>query len=135
MREIKFRACYKSDKKMMYRSVYDRNWYTDPKGGKAVITIHPNDQNTMHLMQFTGLKDKNGKEIYEGDILKAKASDVIHPQDLHKVKDEYIISSIYWNKIECCFETDFNAVWFPYSEKTLEVIGNIYQNKELIKTL
>ena len=64
-REVKFRAWDGSQ--MIYRGLYDRNWYTDEKGGKVVRSINPNDINDLKVMQYTGLKDKNGREIYEGD--------------------------------------------------------------------
>jgi len=70
---------------------------------------HHEDRNSI-LLQFTGLHDKNGKEIYEGDIVefeseygKAK-SEVAYPED-----------------------------WLFFSEdKTLKIIGNIYENPELL---
>ena len=65
MRKIKFRAWYSKDKSMMYdvQDVYDYSGWSfesfieDNKSGKCV------------LMQYTGLKDINSVEIYEGDII------------------------------------------------------------------
>ena len=75
------------------------------------------------LMQFTGLKDKNGVEIFEGDVL-------FHPlQGRRKVFYPYseTVASYGLRNIDNGFGStlqDSHAVW--------EVIGNIYQNKELI---
>lgn len=115
-RKIKFRAYNKETGEMML-------WYDIQRFGNLnkLITL-----NHVVLQQFTGLYDKHGIEIYHGDIVKAKAKDVIHPQDLHKIKEEYVTSSIYWYQSECCFETHFNCFSFSDSEKILEVIGNIY---------
>jgi len=69
------------------------------------------------LMQYTGLKDKNGVEIYEGDVI--KHNDINKP---------FLVESL--EK----FFTDMGAEQFDYSysSEMLEVIGNIYENPELI---
>lgn len=89
------------------------------------------------IMQFTGLKDKNGKEIYEGDIVKINA----HSYDFGFEKDR--IGEIRF--IEGCFgfykqlsekEYLFNelSTEFGYGElEYYEVIGNIYENPELLE--
>ena len=66
MRQIKFRAW--DGKQMMNRLLTDRNWYTDDN--KCVCGARPEDATNLEIMQFTGLQDKNGVDVYEGDILK-----------------------------------------------------------------
>lgn len=106
MREIRFRAWNKEKKEIVYRffSIDNTNglcWYQNPMENLPYI-----------LMQYTGLKDKNGKEIYEGDI---------------------VYSTYYRHNIE--IEDIFTMYkWFDYPEsEEFEIIGNIYENPELIK--
>jgi hypothetical protein len=68
------------------------------------------------VMQFTGLQDKNGKDIYEGDILCFTGMDKIH-------RKPFIIS---WDKEYAEF-----SKYFP--KKEAEVIGNIYENLSLLE--
>lgn len=84
------------------------------------------------LMQYTGLKDKNDKEIYEGDIVKAWVS--LKDMCLYAIphKDCQIIEAIgevrYWPPY---FEIKFNFTTMEL-EHCCEVIGNIYENPELL---
>ena len=81
------------------------------------------------LMQCTGLKDKNGKLIYEGDIVKYK--DEVY---------DLCIGRIQWDNAhyELQYYTGEKYGWFSHilclkHIKNVEVIGNIYENKELLE--
>ena len=84
------------------------------------------------LMQFTGLRDRNGKEIYEGDIV--KWSNRIYSVDLHNQTERYRCGVFavefqnggFGNK---CGEEFYH--FFCYQNR--EVIGNIFENPELLK--
>ena len=74
--------------------------------------------------QFTGLLDKNGKEIYEGDILEV---------------DDELYAKVVWNKEKASFEykwllpTQIANTFFEFNMPYLSIVGNIHDNPELIK--
>ena len=79
------------------------------------------------LVQCTGLKDKNGKLIYEGDIIYKKGS--------KNYKKEKMYSRVCWDSMYAQFNiSDENGMHqMPSNSNNIEVIGNIYENPELIK--
>jgi uncharacterized phage protein (TIGR01671 family) len=122
-REIKFRAWDKDNEEMFF---VPQLIYIPGKGMQVLETGSETKRDDCLLMQFTGLKDKNGKEIYEGDIIREGILEDGRP----------LVS---WVKFEeGAFTTDdgefLSEAIYGLEEKTnTEVIGNIYENPQLLK--
>jgi uncharacterized phage protein (TIGR01671 family) len=132
MREIKFRAW--TEKKMIFRGLNDRNWYTESNGGKIVKGAHPDDAHFLKMMQFTGLKDKNRVDIYERDICKIQLPLGGFWGNVKKEK----IGVIEYNEDICGFvvrwEWSKNQHHIQINcDLEIEIIGNIFENSELLK--
>lgn len=118
MREIKFRAWDKRCKEMMSQNDLEHfDFWTE------IVQVNnmPSQGKDYVLMQFTGLLDKNGKEIYEGDILK-------RPKLSYGKKMGNVYKVVKW--VNSKRDNGFNIA---SSNEKYEVIGNIYSNPELIK--
>lgn len=131
MREIKFRAWDIESPMMLTWEEIQLDWESEGYSRAIFANDH------YRVMQFTGLKDKNGKEIYEGDILS---------YDTNYIPYKCVIE---WNvelgSCGCCYEhcgsVGFVGEILPgskydYSGKAsgyheMEVIGNIWENPEL----
>ena len=129
MREIKFRAWDKENKKF-----YDDIFGIDDSGQVILIeqgTVWTTSEYVVAKncipLQYTGLKDKNGKEIYEGDIF------------IHKNNHKFVVQ---WDEDRfigldnkrngdgyCCYISSCDEL----GNSAIEVIGNIYENPELMK--
>jgi hypothetical protein len=119
MREIRFRFWDKIHKFMCSSN----DIFLSSMGQIYTSTFHGTRTNITEqfiIMQYTGLKDKNGKEIYEGDIL-------VNPD--HKNDDGYMPSTVRWVETQYTVGFDFGTA--P-AARFAEIIGNIYENKELL---
>ena len=142
MREIKFRAYIKNKNPRVPREI---NKIVEVKslhlGSKKAIIGYSGGNysirfDEIELMQYTGLKDKNGKEIYEGDIVKVK---------LYKgEEEEYFLGKVEYFGSNFIVDSDNNSDYhvydldgfgidFKYNLEDCEVIGNIYENPELLE--
>ena len=129
-REIKFKAWNKEANRFSkpFTLKSDVLNYTDDDGLGIVKSL-----TNEIILQYTGLKDKNGKEIYEGDILER----VDTKQTFLVIwnKDCYLVRMIYdsWlNKNVLNHKKDGSLNFMTTFE--IEIIGNIYENPELIET-
>ncbi len=131
-RPIKFRCWHKTDSKMLTQQqtldsicrLHRQDGGFDDVPLLRFILMIP-QQDVYVLQQFTNLLDKNGKEICEGDILKAKSYEDWGDKD-----------GFYYNH-EVKFSTNkagiTNLAGFLYIPEDCEIIGNIFENPELLK--
>lgn len=136
MREIKFRAWDKEGNRMVYSSktYHDADFVCYESGCIKCYVKYPycdsfgdeydKWQAIDNIMQYTGLKDKNGVQIYEGDIL--------------NLENHNVIRVVRFDEQVCSFEAynvnsgeGYYLIQSPFHE--YEVIGNIYENQELLK--
>lgn len=120
MREIKFRGQRREDGKWVYG-------YVDATMYKDVVVIH--SEASTHAVvpetvgQYTGLKDRNNKEIYEGDVL-----DIYFPEDGKPTR-----CTVKWTSEKARFDYIFTNKWhflLPQDAYEVEVVGNIQDLKE-----
>ena len=129
-REIKFRAWDYDTNTMIYPDSELETIFCFDKVGLSVYHNNGQEMSSFELMQYTGLKDRNGKEIYEGDIIKY-SSDVINSfyranEIFREVRFKYGMYGI--KGIEDGTHIPFgNILKCQY-----EVIGNIYENPNFI---
>ena len=140
MREIKFRVWDNLEKSYLNEEdiainnlnnififeIYDKNdtdlWYT---------RLLPDPDNKRHVIeQYTGLKDKNGREIYEGDIVSVRDSPVA-------VEDEEGVCYVAWSSVLAGFILKGSDA-YKFDEQSLSdlkliIIGNIHENPELLE--
>lgn len=123
MRQIKFRAWYKESKRFL-ENVQDL--FNDKLNFPACFADILHDDNCV-VEQYTGLKDKNGVEIYEGDIL--------HWLDPWTDKQDWLGVVIY-QEAGFKLDTDFafkNTEWVEAGTWRFDVVGNVHQNPELLE--
>ncbi len=131
---LKFRAWDKENQEMM-------SWQDYSNEIKDAIPHDAGDEwsENCDVMQFTGMKDKNGKEIYEGDLLIQHGNRELEgmifsvgsirhyiPLGVASIKGEA------WKMQFALGEFGRLSAWTGGNEPFYEVIGNIYENKELV---
>ena len=118
MREIEFRAWCKKENKMFYNVEHEYDFYEDCESSFGDILDMPE---RYEVMQYVGIKDKNGKKIFEGDIVKL---------------DEDEVCFIEWDKYDYSYRIknkEVDDILSGFRPKDFEVIGNIYENPELLE--
>lgn len=87
------------------------------------------------LLESTGLQDKDGKDIYEGDILQFKSQSLLDSWAGKKMAT--MVARIYWNQEELAFYIINKKADFKPNMRTdnnqFEIIGNIYENPSLVE--
>ena len=147
MREIKFRAWVPKMKQMFHNVGFcsrgvEVYWY-DPKLEEETVLGDRQENSLLQhviLMQYTGLKDKNGKEIYEGDVIDeiniyGNSTELLWL--VYFYRGEYRMKNNGKRKdgrktsIQKSKKLTYKNMAFKVSK---EIIGNIYENPELVET-
>jgi hypothetical protein len=117
-RPIKFRAWYVTGERMI--TVNEDGGYATVPSLAELFRLA--DINRYELMQFTGLQDKNGTPIYEGDIVRGSETNWIEPGEVK------------WYQSWCQFGVDW--AWLSnqpmFARLEYEVIGNVYETPDLM---
>lgn len=144
MKELKFRAFHKPSKKMFGVCCLDfKNKMISSRqkvigqGKRVYFDTVDYDFHECKLMQFTGLKDVDGKEIFGGDVVEIKFDDyysnnsfTIDEDSTHKGEIVFEDFGYYVKFPDMCFMSINDVVDYDFN---IKVLGNIYQNSELLE--
>ena len=162
MREIKFRAWDKKEKRMFRVWKLTFSGVNHPEVSELMDRPHPrfsleeaelkhHPLNTI-IMQYTGLRDKNGREIYEEDIIKGHLDSKWDTKKKTWIAEEYLLGKVVYNAEQGVYGIKHDSYLYRASSdcdlaiKTslenylplnyfveLEVVGNVFENPELLK--
>ena len=120
-REIKFRAWDIEQKRMSLPFVLSDFCLKWQDGDIDMPIEFGVSKNRIVIQQYTGLKDKNGKEIYEGDIISGEFYDTEYHHS-ETIKAEVVFNN-----------GAFNIAHSEWHKPSLRIVGNVMENPELIK--
>ncbi len=130
MREIKFRVWDKRKGRMRFGNdnllIGLGGLLFWDVGYKEPDMLGEEERQDYELMQYTGLNDKNGVEIYEGDIVVVDFCDIPDDNPLHHT------GAVEWDVINAAWSISDYDFMFNYYE-ALEVVGNIHESPELLE--
>jgi len=140
MKEIKFRAWDKSKEKMFSSDLIARIHFN--KGLPYAVMLwsgHAFFHNNMVIQQYIGMKDRDGKEIFIGDILRLNNKTYDPDDDLYYEGIAVVKSTAYLgyqikpiNPIPDEWRFDSTSMWHVGEGDTTEIIGNIYEDRHLL---
>ena len=135
MREIKFRAWDNRENRWMTADEIMERVLVNPSWDGKQFQIDEKSANglardigySFELMQFTGLKDKNGKEIYEGDVVTWRIMGISRTAPIYYDEDQ----ASFWMGNDVTGQG--GLILNDWMRGEYEVIGNIYENPDLLK--
>jgi uncharacterized phage protein (TIGR01671 family) len=139
-REIKFRAWIKKEYDqcggfMLYNPDNESTDYFMVSNGTGFAVVFDDEwlkDDAYEIMQYTGLKDKNGKEIYEGDIVNIYATENSPDCSGYRKGALMVSGPIVYKDNLAAFCLPKGLDFTIHHKKDLEIIGNIHQNKDLL---
>lgn len=119
---FKFKFWHKEDREFI--SIWSRGWRFEPENGQIYVN-GMNVTERVEIIQFTGLQDRNGKEVYEGDIIKCTRG------CQHVVEWVKSYGGTFTGGMPAFYLSGLN-IGYSWTEEE-EIIGNIYENPELLE--
>ena len=118
--------------------IYDVSAIDFTRSGGEIVSLDKHETlmcklDLNSLIQCTGLIDNNGTLIYEGDIVHFYDDELLQTMKIIWDNDELDFKAIGLKKSVECYEKDFFYLGYIKKEDSLEVIGNIYKNPELLE--
>ncbi|MDU1966879.1 MAG: YopX family protein [Clostridium perfringens] len=150
--DIKFRVWDKTSDSMLYQDDFERveidtknkmvTLIAEEESDKSHYVLDYEDGIEAEIMRYTGLKDKNGKEIYEKDIVKVTINNktfnawIVFEMGSFMIANDditYYIDDNWNDNVKCLSELAWEQEEFEDRIYCLEVIGDTYQNIDLIE--